>query len=91
MIMNAEITYEHRLCKVGERFGYFHTWEQCSMPMQARGGRPAGIMSKMYGIVEFANPNEMKRIEVTDIKFIDEEHEELESMNRINTYNGYKN
>lgn len=48
-----------RICKVksknGYLLGYFHCWEQYSEPIEASpliGGPPAGVYSRIYGIVE---------------------------------------
>lgn len=67
---------ERRLCTVetesGEvEYGYFHFWEAYSEPVAASplvGGAPAGVFSRVYGIVEF--PNEVRRIDPTRIHFI---------------------
>lgn len=31
--MDIEVKPEIRLCKVGDEYGYFHTWEQYSVPI----------------------------------------------------------
>ena len=31
--MDIEVKPETRLCKVGEEYGYFHAWEQYSVPI----------------------------------------------------------
>lgn len=73
------VRQERRLCKVGDEFGYFHTWEHFSQPVGASpmiGGPPAGVMSHLYGIVEFKES--VRRVDPTEIKFVrDEEHEAL--------------
>ncbi len=73
-----EIEYKTRLCKVGNSIGYFHTWEHYSKPLEASplvGGAPAGVFSKVFGIVEF--PDEIRRVDPTDIHFCDDENETL--------------
>ena len=49
-----------RLCKIKNtgKYGYFHTWEHYSKPVEASplvGGAPAGVISKVFAIVEFNN------------------------------------
>lgn len=73
---------ETRLCKVGDEYGFFHIWEQYSKPLEASpmvGGAPAGVFSKMFGIVEFAN--DVRRVDPTDICFCDEDNEVLKDIN----------
>lgn len=81
--MEIEIKQERRLCTVNGETGYFHTWEQYSKPVEASpyiGGAPAGIFSKIFGIVEFEDG--IRRIDPTEIKFCDEEHEMLSVFNK---------
>lgn len=64
--LNLEIRWETRLCKVEGKLGYFHTWEHYSRPVEASplvGGAPAGIVSRVFGIVEFPDAalNEMAK------------------------------
>lgn len=76
--LNFKIHWETRLCTVEGENGYFHTWEQYSKPVEAsplRGGAPAGVFSKIYGIVEFADG--VRRVDPAHIKFCDEEHAAL--------------
>lgn len=76
-----EVEWTTRLCKVGDKFGYFHTWEHYSKPLEASplvGGAPAGVFSKVFGIVEF--PDGVKRVDPTDIHFCDEWSETLKVM-----------
>ena len=71
--MNMSISYETRLCEVDGKYGYFHTWEHYSKPIPASpfmGGEPAGVFSKVFGIVEFKDG--VKRVEPTEIIFRDE-------------------
>lgn len=69
-----EVEWTTRLCKVGEKLGYFHTWEHYSKPL------PAGIFSKVFGIVEF--PDEVQRVDPTDICFCDDGNEILTELNK---------
>lgn len=81
---DIEVYFERRLCKVGDETGYFHTWEQFSKPLEASpfmGGAPAGVFSKVYGIVEFEDG--VRRIDPEDIKFCDEQNEMLHITNEI--------
>ena len=67
-----------RSCMVEGRPGVFHLWEQYSQPVQASpmiGGRPAGVISYVNGIVEFADG--VKRVDPCYIEFTDEEHAAL--------------
>lgn len=76
--LEMNIGWNTRLCKVKDRTGYFHTWEWYSKPLAASplvGGEPAGVFSKVYGIVEFSNG--VERVDPTAIQFIDEENEML--------------
>ena len=62
-----------RFCKVNGKVGYFHTWEHYSQPVEASpfiGGSPAGIYSRVFGIVEFTDG--VERVDPTEIKFCDE-------------------
>lgn len=81
-----EITYrqENRLCIVGNEYGYFHVWEHFSQPLEASpliGGAPAGVFSKIFGIVEFADG--VRRVEVNDIYFCDNDNEALKDLNKM--------
>ena len=76
--MNAygtiEIRPELRLCKNGNRYGYFHTWEFNSTPVAASpfvGGAPAGVLSRVVAIVEFSD-GLVKRIDPENLEFCDE-------------------
>lgn len=62
-----------RLCKVDDELGYFHAWEHFSKPIGASpliGGAPAGVFSKVFGIVEFSGG--VRRIDPVNIVFCDE-------------------
>ncbi len=76
--LSIDVEWVTRLCNVGERTGYFHCWEYYSKPLEASpliGGDPAGVFSKVFGIVEFTDG--VERIGPTDIRFCDEENEML--------------
>lgn len=78
---DIEINYRTRLCTVLDELGYFHCWEQYSKPLEASplmGGAPAGVFSKVFGIVEFAD--RVARVDPTDIKFCDDENALLNAM-----------
>lgn len=75
---------ETRLCMVKNEIGYFHTWEHYSKPVEASlliGGAPAGIFSRVYGIVEFTNG--VRRIDPDDICFCDDHYSQLCLMQRM--------
>lgn len=79
--LNLEIRWETRLCKVEGKLGYFHTWEHYSRPVEASplvGGAPAGIVSRVFGIVEF--PDGVRSIEPELIQFCDEQNAALNEM-----------
>lgn len=72
---NITVSVETRLCKVNGELGYFHTWEHYSEPIEPSpmiGGHPGGILSRVYGIVEFKDG--VRRIEPYKIKFCDEQN-----------------
>lgn len=74
-----------RLCTVDGEPGHFHCWEHFSQPFGASpfvGGAPAGVVSKVYGIVEFADG--VRHVEPSTIKFCDEIHACLVEMNKHN-------
>ena len=61
-----------RPCKIGDRTGYFHMWEHYSKPLAASpliGGEPAGVYSRLFGIVEFKDGS-IKRVDPTEITFL---------------------
>lgn len=74
---------ELRSCTVNGELGYFHRWEHFSEPIGASpyvGGPPAGVFSRVYGIVEFANG--VRRIEPCAIEFCDETNAYLQAMKK---------
>lgn len=81
--LNMQIDWNTRLCQVGEKFGYFHVWEHHSKPLGASSmtGAPAGVFSKIYGIVEFAD--DVRRVDPADIVFCDEKNEMLSEMEKM--------
>ena len=81
--LNMQIERKTRLCQVGKKLGYFHTWEHYSKPLEASpmiGGAPAGVFSKMFGIVEFLDG--VKRVDPSEIVFCDEENQMLSEMEK---------
>ena len=71
--MKMTIEWETRLCEVNGEVGYFQTWEQWSNVVDAsplRGGHPGGVVSQVYGIVEFKD--RVERVSPNRIKFCDE-------------------
>ena len=85
--LNLTVEHPTRLCVVHDEVGYFHMWEHYSRPIPASplvGGEPAGVLSQIFGIVEFKNG--VRRVDPGDIVFRDEvtdglhyigEHEEI--------------
>ena len=72
-----------RSCTVNGEPGYFHCWEHFSQPIGASlfvGGAPAGVVSKVYGIVEFADG--VRHVEPSTIKFCDETNAYLQAMKK---------
>lgn len=72
-----------RGCTVEGRPGYFHLWEQYSNPVPAsllQGGAPAGVVSQVFGIVEFSDG--VERVQPYKIKFTDEENAALSSLEK---------
>lgn len=81
---SINISWETRLCEVHGELGYFQTWEYFSKPMEASplmGGAPAGVFSKIFGIVEFSDG--VRRVDPTKIKFCDEQNAFLTERNRL--------
>lgn len=81
--MNLKLEWELRLCEVEGKLGYFHTWEQYSEPVEASplmGGAPAGVISRVFGIVEFSDG--VKRVPPYKIKFCDEQNAGLNMMQK---------
>lgn len=59
-------------------------WEHYSKPLEASplmGGAPAGVFSKMFGIVEFSDG--VRRVDPSEIVFCDEENEILSEMEKM--------
>lgn len=81
---------ERRLCKVNlgasyDELGFFHGWENYSRPVSPSpmvGGPPAGVVSGVWGVVEFADG--VRMISPGKIKFCDEVNAYLVEMNKHN-------
>ena len=72
-----------RLCEVNGRPGFFHCWEHFSKPVPASllmGGEPAGVISSVFGIVEFSDG--IKRIDPDNIDFCDEQNQVLYALEK---------
>ena len=85
---SINIRWETRLCTVNGETGYFYTWESYSQPLAEsplRGGAPAGVFSRIYGIVEFGDG--VRRVDPVEIKFCDEDHAALCAMNKFKKEN----
>lgn len=85
-----KMTVEHelRLCEVNGEVGYFHTWEQFSKPIgesPLMGGPPAGVISHVFGIVEFQGG--VRRVDPIYIKFCDETNACLKDFNEMKKVN----
>lgn len=81
--LSMQIEVKTRLCRVGDKLGYFHVWEHYSTPLEASpliGGAPAGVFSKIFGIVEFSDS--VKRVDPKDICFCDEENQMLSEIEK---------
>lgn len=81
--LEIPIIQSTRSCKVDGRPGYFHTWEQYSNPVPASpliGGAPAGVVSQVFGIVEFSDG--VERVQPYKIKFTDEENAGLNALEK---------
>ena len=79
----VEIAMATRLCRVEGKIGYFHTWKYYSRPLPASpfvGGEPAGMFSRVFGIVEF--PDGVERVDPTDIHFCDDGNKILTEWNK---------
>lgn len=88
--LNMQMEWKTRLCKVNDKLGYFHAWEHYSKPLEASplmGGAPAGVFSKIFGIVEFSDG--VKRIDPSDIVFCDDENAMLSKMEKARKGNTY--
>ena len=78
------IEHKNRLCKVKDRIGYFHCWEQYADVI--RSGLaiglpdPGGQFARVCGIVEFTDG--VERVDPLKIKFIDEENADLHYINK---------
>lgn len=81
---------EHRLCKVGKEFGYFHCWEQYGdvifpgLTVDSHSEYPGGQYSRVFGIVEFYD--QIERVDPTKIQFVDEANERLLEYSQMITW-----
>lgn len=81
--LNIPIEQKTRWCTVNGELGRFHIWEHYSKPLEASpmiDGAPAGVFSKVFGIVEFADG--IRKVEPTDICFCDETNHYLVGLKR---------
>ena len=84
--INFVVQPERRICTVGRknpRTGYFHCCEHFSKPVPAGltvDSTPAGVISYVVGIVEFADG--VERVDPTDIKFCDEDNAYLQMLEK---------
>lgn len=72
-----------RFCRVDGELGLFHTWEYYSEPLAASpmiGGAPAGVFSRVFGIVEFSG--EVRRVDPLEIVFCDEKSQMISGMEK---------
>lgn len=75
---HIQLEWRTRSCMVDGKPGNFQTWELFSEPCPASpfpGGAPAGAVSRVYGIVEFADC--VKRVDPTQIRFTDADSADL--------------
>ena len=77
-----------RLCEVSyHQFGYFHCWtnsDRVETLVENGTIKPIGVVSSVFGIVEFEDRVELVKPE--EIRFVDETHEMLVGFgNRANT------
>lgn len=82
--MDIEVKPGTRLCKVDDEYGYFHTWEQYSIPMPESpltGGAFVGVVAQVFGIVEFAD--RVRRVQPYNIIFCDEQSDALAQLNAV--------
>ena len=78
------ITHRTRDCEVDGRPGYFHMWEYFSKPVPGSllvDGPPPGIISQVYGIVEFSDG--VKRVDPCSIKFTDADNHDLRNYEEV--------
>lgn len=81
---NIMVKQERRICEVNGRVGYFHCWYHYSKPVPAsllQGGAPSGVISDVYGIVEFSDHVDL--VNPVDIKFCDEENQMLHQIEKF--------
>lgn len=81
--LNMTVRTETRLCIVNGKVGHFHAWEHYSKPLPACPlvvGEPAGVLSQIFGIVEFEDGT--RRVDPTEIIFCDEDTDFLYQINK---------
>lgn len=86
-LKDIQIRVHTRACTVNGENGYFHLWEQYSQPVGESpliGGPPAGVISQVFGIVEFEDG--VRRVQPYDIKFCDDEHMMIHEWNESDKY-----
>lgn len=91
--LNMQIEWKTRLCKVGERLGYFHEWERYinerSEPARSQwlfaggnwNGEVYNFHNRMVGIVEFSDG--VRRVDPSEIVFCDKENQLLLEMEKM--------
>lgn len=86
-MINNKIEHKRRLCKVGDKHGYFHCWTHEAdviAPGIGIGSHPGGQFSTTLGIVELSDG--VRKFVPEKIEFIDEEHMRLAMMDANDTY-----
>lgn len=79
-----QIVHRTRNCEVDGRPGYFHMWEHFSKPVPGSllvDGPPPGVISQVYGIVEFSDG--VKRVDACSIKFTDADNHDLRNYEEV--------
>lgn len=75
-----------RLCEAYFNLGYFHRWENVSrveLIIENGISKPIGVVSKVFGIVEFQDRVEL--VEPEDIRFVDETNSMLAVLGQSST------
>lgn len=84
--MNDNAKKNLRLCEVSYRqIGYFHCWtndDRLEVFIENGTAKPIGIVSKVFGIVEFEDRVELVKPE--EMRFVDETHEMLVGFKKSN-------
>lgn len=86
--MEVKIEFTRRLCRVGNRYGLFHTWEFYSQEVMALSptlhggvGGPPRRDSQVFALVEFEDA--VERVDPSLIRFCDEDHDFIMKINEI--------